>query len=257
MGDEITPGIDEQPGEQSAAAVTSHLTSLRDRRAKVREELTVDFAVPRYDPPIYVRYRPLTQGQITVANKRAEKSKDPSTAVTANAVLRRTPASASSRSSAAASSSVDIEDLDGDWPRFDDRLGQLARRARQQRLGRRQGAVPHRRRHPRHRRQGSPSGPATPPRTSSGSTRETEGRPGRRDGRGRSKPRSRPAPLPGARLGRRRDLRRRARESDQDPGRPRQVVRRRDLDQDGRPHRALHHQVARARAEGLTDIPRG
>ncbi len=125
MGDEITPGIDEQPGEQSAAAVTSHLTSLRDRRAKVREELTVDFAVPRYDPPIYVRYRPLTQGQITVANKRAEKSKDPSTAVTANAVLLADACIGIFQVVGGRELSVDIEHLDGDWPRFDDRLGQL------------------------------------------------------------------------------------------------------------------------------------
>lgn len=67
-----------------AAAPTSPLTSLRERRRKAVKALHLDIAIPRYDPPLYVRFRPVEQKRIDFHAKRFEKSKDEDRTVLAN-----------------------------------------------------------------------------------------------------------------------------------------------------------------------------
>lgn len=69
------------------AAPSSQLSRLRDRRQKVVDALQIDYAVPRYDPPIWVRFRPVGDGEASRINKSIEKSKDDEVNVIANAKI--------------------------------------------------------------------------------------------------------------------------------------------------------------------------
>jgi hypothetical protein len=73
----------EQPEDAASAgnhpaAPQSQLASLRARREKAAQKLWIDLPVPRYDPPVYVRFKPVQQAQIDAANKAiaASTSKD-------------------------------------------------------------------------------------------------------------------------------------------------------------------------------------
>lgn len=60
-------------------------SGLRDRREKAANKLYVDRRVPRMDPPVFVRFKPLLQETIDAANKAIEKGKDKRRNVHANA----------------------------------------------------------------------------------------------------------------------------------------------------------------------------
>ncbi|MFW6776070.1 hypothetical protein ACOACO_17435 [Nocardioides sp. CPCC 205120] len=60
---------------------------LRDRRAKAADGLQLDLPVPRLEPPIYVRYRPVSNREIKEVNARYAKSKDKDREVLVNASL--------------------------------------------------------------------------------------------------------------------------------------------------------------------------
>ncbi|BBH17503.1 hypothetical protein Back2_17900 [Nocardioides baekrokdamisoli] len=67
--------------DQVAGAPGSLLSSIRDRRAKAKEELFIDYPVPGYEPKIFVRYAPLDQPTIATGYKVIENKKKDQDAV--------------------------------------------------------------------------------------------------------------------------------------------------------------------------------
>lgn len=110
-------------GDRPAAA-GSPMASLRARREALTKRLHVDLQVPRYeDPAVFVRYRPLTQAEIDAAMGRHEKSKDPDKTATVNAALLAAACVGVFQVGAdGREASVIVDNLDGEWPRFDERL---------------------------------------------------------------------------------------------------------------------------------------
>lgn len=108
------------------AAAGSPLSGLRARRDAARQTLHKDLAVPRYDPPVFVRFRPLTQAEVDAAQKTHEKSKDPERTVVVNAgLLAKACLGVFELDGQGREVSVLPDDRDGDWPRFDERLAEL------------------------------------------------------------------------------------------------------------------------------------
>jgi hypothetical protein len=60
-------------------------TGLRDRRQKAVDSLFLERQVPRLDPPVFVRFKPLEGHRVDAINKAASKSKDPERSVVGNA----------------------------------------------------------------------------------------------------------------------------------------------------------------------------
>lgn len=110
---------------QRPAAPGSALSSLRARRAKAREELHLDLAVPRLDPPVYVRFAPVDDGRVKAINKRFEKSKDKDRDVLINAAVLAEACRGLFEVIDNQEVSVDDSDREGEWPRFDDQLADL------------------------------------------------------------------------------------------------------------------------------------
>lgn len=110
---------------QLDAAPTSRLTSLRQRRQNAVKELHTDLEVPRLDPPVYVRFRPVTQAETENVNKRFAKSKDKDKTVLINAVLLAQACKGVYEIIDGEEVSVDQDDRHGDWPKFDDHLAGL------------------------------------------------------------------------------------------------------------------------------------
>lgn len=107
------------------AAPSSALASLRARRDKAREQLHLDLAVPRLDPPVYVRFAPVEQSQITRINDRHKKSKDKDRDVIINAVILAEACRGVFEVIDDETVSVNPDDRDGEWPRFDPDLAEL------------------------------------------------------------------------------------------------------------------------------------
>lgn len=124
MGDAPEEGYD----PQVPAAPSSVLTGLRERRQQVVNKLFIDLVVPRYDPPIWVRFGPISDTRVGAINKQAEKSKDPEKNVVANAVGLADVCLGVFEVIDGEKVSVDPDDRDPDpanWPKFDDRLAGL------------------------------------------------------------------------------------------------------------------------------------
>lgn len=121
MTEEHTP---DQAGARPAAP-GSPLASLRDRREKAREELHLDLAVPRLEPPVYVRFAPVEQSQINRINERHRKSKDKDKDVIINALVLTEACRGVFEVIDGESVSVNPGGRDGDWPRFDPELADL------------------------------------------------------------------------------------------------------------------------------------
>lgn len=106
-------------GERPAAP-GSPMRSLRARRDAARNKLHTDLAVPRYDPPVYVRFRPLSQGEIDAAQKTHEKSRDRDRTVIANAgLLANACLGIFEIDEDGQEVGVGCTDPGADWPRFD------------------------------------------------------------------------------------------------------------------------------------------
>lgn len=67
------------------AASGSILAGLRARREAAAKKLHLDLRVPRIDPPVYVRYRPIPQSVLDLVNTKLAASKDADKVVIANA----------------------------------------------------------------------------------------------------------------------------------------------------------------------------
>jgi hypothetical protein len=112
-------GGEEQTGDRPAAP-GSALSSIRARRQAAADKLYIDLAVPRIDPPIFVRLRPVTQTEINRINGQHAKSKAPDVDVVINAVTLSTAC-------LGVFGEVDGKP-DGDpdtWPKFDEDLAEL------------------------------------------------------------------------------------------------------------------------------------
>lgn len=110
---------------EKPAAAGSALARLRDRRKAASERLHLDLAVPRYDPPIYVRFRPVTQPELESIERRFKGSKDPDKNVHRHAaLLAETCVGIFERNDQGAEQGLD-PDSPGVWPRFDDALAGL------------------------------------------------------------------------------------------------------------------------------------
>lgn len=109
----------------TVAAPDSALAGLRARRKKAEAALYLDLRVPRYDPPLYVRYRPAKQREVNAANDSAAASKDPDRFVTANALVLTHACMGVFEVVDGKEVSIDEKDRGGDWPKFDAQLAQL------------------------------------------------------------------------------------------------------------------------------------
>lgn len=103
------------------AAAGSLLDGLRADLAKAKEGLYIDLRVPRIEPPLFVRYGPLTKPVIDKANAKTLESKDEDRIVVGKALAL-----------ALVCQGVFREDADGkpagdpaQWPRFGPELARL------------------------------------------------------------------------------------------------------------------------------------
>lgn len=106
-------------GDRPAAA-GSALANLRERRAAAAKNLHLDLAVPRLEPPVYVRFRPVKIEEINRVNAQYAKSKAKDVDVIVNAVIL-------SHACLGVFGEADGQPA-GDpetWPRFDSELAQL------------------------------------------------------------------------------------------------------------------------------------
>lgn len=121
--EESTTGVGPVP-----AAPTSPLASLRERRQKSVDTLFIDLEVPRYDPPLFVRFGPISDERIELINKQHAKSKDKARNVNANAVALAESCLGVFEKVDGERVSVDPENRSSDpaeWLRFDKQLGAL------------------------------------------------------------------------------------------------------------------------------------
>lgn len=72
---------------ETKAAPTSGLAALRAERKKIEDSLHIDLRVPRYETPLYVRYKPMETGQMQRISERARKSKAPDAVARGNAQM--------------------------------------------------------------------------------------------------------------------------------------------------------------------------
>lgn len=99
--------------------------ALRDRREQAKAELFTDLKIPRYDPPIYVRFKPVPQARIDGMNKAAEKSKAKDATVAANAAILADATIGVFEVIDDQKVSINPSDREGEWPRFDSDLAEL------------------------------------------------------------------------------------------------------------------------------------
>lgn len=99
--------------------------SLSSRRQQAVDELWTDLKIPRYDPPIYVRFKPIEQKRIDAMTASIERSKAKDKRVAANAALLAEATIGVFEVVDGEQVSIDPEDRDGDWPKFDMRLAEL------------------------------------------------------------------------------------------------------------------------------------
>lgn len=111
-------------GDRPAAA-GSALSSLRARREAAVKKLHLDLAVPRLDPPVYVRFRPIGQAEINGINARHAKSKAKDVDVVINAVSLATACLGVFDEVEGQLRSIDPSGDADDAPTFDERLAAL------------------------------------------------------------------------------------------------------------------------------------
>lgn len=124
--DELGGPDEQRPADRPVeAAEGSVLSSLRARRRKSVENLHFDLEVPRYDPPVYVRFKPVSQQKVEDTYRRTEKRKGQDRTVVTNAIILAEACLGVFEVIDGREVSVDPDDRDGEWPKFDERLGKL------------------------------------------------------------------------------------------------------------------------------------
>lgn len=127
MSDEFPDefGPEGEPTGEAPAAPGSVLASIRERREAAKRKLHKDLAVPRIDPPIYVRFGPIPGHKFEAANKLAAHSGDRDATVIANAGVLADACIGVFEVIDGVEVSIDPEDREGPWPRFDKRLARI------------------------------------------------------------------------------------------------------------------------------------
>lgn len=110
--------VELETGDRPAAA-GSPLANLRARRQAAADRLHLDLAVPRLDPPVFVRFRPITQAEINRINAQHAKSKAKDVDVVVNAVSLATCCLG-----VFDDTTVELVDA-GEAPKFDEDLAEL------------------------------------------------------------------------------------------------------------------------------------
>lgn len=111
------------PSQDVPAADDSPLTSLRARLAAV--VLTFDLEVPRLDPPVYVRYKAVSQRRVEEIGRLVDRRREKDKTVVFNATVLADACQGIFEVIDGEKVSVDHEDRGGDWPKFDQRLAEL------------------------------------------------------------------------------------------------------------------------------------
>lgn len=122
---EATEATAGAPDDSDAEATRTVRRGLRDRRDKAVQTLSLDRRVPRLDPPVFVRFKPLTGARIEQINKAAEKSKDPDASTIGNATALADACVGIFEVVDGRKVSIDPDGAEDDWPRFDARLAGL------------------------------------------------------------------------------------------------------------------------------------
>lgn len=99
----------------------SGLARLKETRKAALETLHLDLSVPRLDPPVVVRFRPLTQAEIKTITKRFASNKTADSVILHNAALL---AEACLGVFGLDENGEPVEDPD-DWPGFDETLAEI------------------------------------------------------------------------------------------------------------------------------------
>lgn len=125
MSDDIDQGVSD-PIVPPAPTV---IGSLREKRAEARKKLVTDIKVPRtvelLGLDIRVRFSPLSSARLEQAAKSAEKSKSPDRNVAANAAALADACVGVFYVVDGEEKSLDDQDPNGDWPKFDQRLAEI------------------------------------------------------------------------------------------------------------------------------------
>lgn len=108
-----------------AAADGSQLASLRERRQKVVDTLYFDLEVPRYDPPVFVRYKPVDAQRIDATLDRTARQRDKNRSVNTNAIILASACMGVFEVINGVEVSVDPDDRDGEWPVFGPELAAI------------------------------------------------------------------------------------------------------------------------------------
>jgi hypothetical protein len=97
------------------------LARLAEARKAALETLHLDMQVPRLDPPVFVRVRPISASEIAAITKRFRGNKTPDAAVMHNAALL---AEVCLGVFGVDEHGQPVEDPQ-DWPRFDEQLAEI------------------------------------------------------------------------------------------------------------------------------------
>lgn len=123
--DELDELSDQPPSEEPLEAPErSELTSLRDRVAKAKS-VRFDLQVPGLDPPVFVRYRPVTPQAMEQTFKRTEQLRKDRTVITNAIILADHCEGVFELDENGDKVSVDPDDRQGAWPKFGPQLAQI------------------------------------------------------------------------------------------------------------------------------------
>ncbi len=125
MSDDFIDDFDSDTPDEAPVAEGSVLAGLRERREQAKTKLVKDLAVPRMDPPVYVRFKPIPSRRLTAANKQAAASGDKDAEVIANAGVLAEACLGVFEVIDGREVSIDPNDRDGEHPKFDRRLAGL------------------------------------------------------------------------------------------------------------------------------------
>jgi len=126
MTNDNSPSPDDNTPEAAEPAASRTLRhSLRERRSAAKKVLHLDRRVPRLDPPVFVRFKPIPSAKIDQLNVQMSKSKDPDKTAVMNARAVAHSCIGIFEKVDGENVSIDTDHPDEDWPVFDGRLAEL------------------------------------------------------------------------------------------------------------------------------------
>lgn len=107
------------------ASAGSALSRIEARRRAAAQSLTLDLPVPRYDPPIYVRVRPIEPSEVEAINKRFKSLKTDKTVTINAAALAEVCLGLFEKDEDGDLVGLNEESDPSAWPRFDESLAEI------------------------------------------------------------------------------------------------------------------------------------